>query len=429
MVFPEALALHRGGDFAQAEAAYRQLLEQDADDVNALHFLGVLHHQTGRGEAAVNLIRQALELAPDYRDAWNNLGNILKEQGRYAEAEEAYRQTLELAPEHADAWNNLGVVLRAQELDLDAIDAFKRAAELEPNNAAVLTNFGNLAKSRGLYPLAAACYHRALANDPSQFAALHAYGYVLYRSGFIEEAAQAYRQLLEREPDNAVARHMLAACSGEDVPERCASDYVRQVFDQFADSFDAKLVDRLHYQAPQLLTERLAAELGEPKRELAMADLGCGTGLCGPLWRPWAARLEGVDLSAGMLAKARARGCYDALHEADLHGWLDAEDRPFDVLASADTLLYFGALDGVFASARRRLKPGGWLAFSVEALDDEARDFHLQAHGRYCHSRRYLLDCLERAGFGPTCIESAQLRTEADEPVMGWLVLAQAQGV
>jgi predicted TPR repeat methyltransferase len=91
--------------------------------------------------------------------------------------------------------------------------------------------------------------------------------------------------------------------SGADVPVRAPDAYVQQVFDRFSRTFEAKLA-KLEYRAPDLVVGSLAATGVPPDGSRQILDLGCGTGLCGPLLRPYAAHLVGVDLSTGMLAHA-----------------------------------------------------------------------------------------------------------------------------
>ena len=70
--------------------------------------------------------------------------------------------------------------------------------------------------------------------------------------------------------------------------------------------YDARMIGQLGYAAPQILRD--LAEMVMPGREqLAILDLGCGTGLAGAVFKPLAARLDGVDLSPAMIEKARAR--------------------------------------------------------------------------------------------------------------------------
>ncbi len=73
--------------------------------------------------------------------------------------------------------------------------------------------------------------------------------------------------------------------------------------------------------------------------------MGCGTGLCGPLIRGYARRLIGIDLSSGMLTQAKEKQLYDELWQVELTEYLRDQVEAFDVIVSADTLVYFGALE------------------------------------------------------------------------------------
>jgi len=223
-----------------------------------------------------------------------------------------------------------------------------------------------------------------------------------------------------------VPAHHLQACLGEAVPERAADAYVERVFDAFASSFDAKLAD-LSYRAPEFVAARVARLAGAPAKALAVLDAGCGTGLCGPLVLPHARSLAGVDLSEGMLRKALARGVYDELVQGELVEFLQSRPEAWDLIVSADTLCYFGRLDGFAAAAARASRRGGALVFTVESHseDGDAPDYRLHEHGRYSHGRRYVESTLRAAGWGGVEIEGVVLRTEAGRAVEGWLVSAR----
>ena len=105
------------------------------------------------------------------------------------------------------------------------------------------------------------------------------------------------------------------------------------------------------------------------RRWYRAADLGCGTGLMGPLLRPHVSgRLEGVDLSQGMVDKARAKGCYDHLAVEELVAYLDGSagqegvqcggSGGYDLLVAADVFVYIGDLGPVFASGARHSGKG-----------------------------------------------------------------------
>jgi predicted TPR repeat methyltransferase len=218
---------------------------------------------------------------------------------------------------------------------------------------------------------------------------------------------------------------MLAACGGDRAPERADDAYVRDVFDKFADSFDEQLLKNLDYRAPQILTEALIDVLGPPAAMLDVLDAGCGTGLCGPLIRPHAQRLDGVDLSGGMIEKARLRGGYDALVVAELTAYLQMNLAAWDVVLSADTLIYFGDLTPVMSAAYAALRVDGWLAFTLEALDGEEDRFELSSSGRFRHTHSHVRRVLDSVGFGNVRIVEATMRKEVGKQVVGWVVLAR----
>jgi predicted TPR repeat methyltransferase len=160
----------------------------------------------------------------------------------------------------------------------------------------------------------------------------------------------------------------------------------------------------------------------KPDRPMDAMDLGCGTGLCGPLLRPMCATLRGVDLSAAMIEKARARGVYDELETGDLIARLNRGPHAFDLLTAADVLNYIGDLAPVLDAASRALRRGGLLVFSVEAGAGER--FQLQRHiHRYAHSEPYLRRVAQIFGFEVKSLEPITSRLEAEKPVAGFLVV------
>jgi predicted TPR repeat methyltransferase len=155
--------------------------------------------------------------------------------------------------------------------------------------------------------------------------------------------------------------------------------------------------------------------------QLRIADLGCGTGLSGAVLKPYAKTLVGVDLSGMMLAKARERRLYDALHEAEIARFLDAAPAgERDLAAAMDVFVYVGDLAEIFRAAARSLAAGGMFAFSVEHHQGD-ENFHLARSGRYAHSPRYIRALAQASGFTEWNAEEAVIRKESGEPVKGLL--------
>lgn len=422
------IELHRSGKMAEAEALYRQILEQQPEQPDALHFLGVACHQRGKGDEAISLIRRAVAASPGYADAHNNLGNVLKEAGRFEEAVDAYRGALEVRPEFADTHNNLGVVLRCLGRIDEAEAAYREAIAIDPKHADAYQNLGNVLKQRGQLREAEAHYRMAIVLDPHHPAARSLLGTALSAAGRFEEAVEVFQEWVDLEPDNPVAVHMLAAASGRQVPPRASDRYVEAVFDNLCGDFDERL-SGLQYRAPDLVAQAVERELGAPGGDLHVFDAGCGTGLCAPHLRPYARHLVGVDLSAGMLRRAARLDLYDELIKAELTGQLQAMPAAWDLVVSADTLCYFGDLEAVLGAAARALRPSGVLVFTVELVEESAvpEGFVLNPHGRYSHSARYVEETSRDQGLAVGPVKRDTLRFEADKPVAGLVVVARRE--
>ncbi|MDD2730224.1 tetratricopeptide repeat protein [Malikia sp.] len=424
-----AQRLHRGQQLEGAETLYRRILEIAPGHPDVLHFLGLARFQRGYPDEAVESLRAAISQQPGYPDFHSNLGNIYMSEGRIKEALASYRQALQLAPGRADFHNNLGALFRATG-QLEAAQAqYQRAIELDPAHFRAYNNLGMLAAARGDAEAAVRYYCQSITLTPGHPDGHKLLGLAYYQLGRLEEAAAVFRDWLQVDPGNPMAQHHLAACSGQDVPARAADDYVEQTFDGFASSFEEQLQNRLSYRAPEHVATALRRCLPPPARQFDLLDLGCGTGLCGPLVAPWAANLTGVDLSVGMLNQAEAKGCYDRLYKIELTEFLlkPEQQGAWDLILSADTLCYFGPLGTVARAARGALRPGGLLAFSVEdAAGKAAPEGHLlNPHGRYAHTEGYLRRCLAQAHLDLLSIDSVTLRTEGGKPVPGWVIVGQ----
>jgi predicted TPR repeat methyltransferase len=386
----DAIEHTKRGRLQEAEAIYLKLLAAQPNDSDALHYLGVLRMGQRRRDEAIELVTKALKLAPRNAHAWNSLGNMVASTGKHAAAEFAFKSALELQPDFIEALYNLGNLQRRLRKRDEALQSFRRVVELNPRLAVAHENIAML----------------------------------LFRLKRPDEATAAFKRWSEADPENPIARHMLAAYT-QQAPERADDAYVAKLFDRMSGYFDHSLA-RLGYAAPQLLTAALTEFIPFGEKRLAVLDAGVGTGLCGPLLHSSARQLVGVDLSAGMLAKARERNVYDELHEGELVAFMRAHPAEYDLVISADTLVYFGLLEEAFAAAHAALRPSGILAFTVEAEPVESGEKHrLHEHGRYSHSADYVRECLSGADLQLLQLEAGVLRKEMGADVHGHVVLAR----
>lgn len=393
----KAMATHQAGRIAEAKAMYERILRRRPHDPDVLNFLGMLEYHRGEQALGIRLLQKSLKSAPDNPHAWMNLGNMLLGTGDAEGGVQAYERVTTLAPGMWQGWFNRATCLRRLRRLEEAVECLKTAISLKP--------------------------------DHDQ--AYEKLGMILYRAGKTRELAELYADWVKYNPDNPTARHMYAAAAGQAVPDRASDEYVRSTFDGFADTFDENLQE-LGYRAPQLLADALERYLGPPAPgdALEILDAGAGTGLCGPLLRARARRLVGVDLSTGMLEKARARRVYDQLVAAELGEYMRGQAATFDVVLSADTLVYFGALEDVLSAAAGCLRPGGLLLFTVEHWETDGTDarFTMGPHGRYLHTETYVGGALVAAGLLRREIAPAVLRSELGTDVRGMVVVAQRAG-
>lgn len=416
-----------------AISAYRDVIRRFPNSTEAHFQLAVLLHDQGDLDGAVRHFRLLLKQSPKLAEVHFNLGTILASLKRRQEAADAFRRAIELQPGMAVAHNNLGVALRdLGELEL-AVESFEAAISLAPRNVAALINLGTtLTKLRRVERAIEVCQ---LARDVNpNLAETHlAFGLALELSGRQAEAVQAIDEAVKRKPESREWQYHVAAVRGRGGPAIAPPEYVASLFDAYAAKFDEHLRGKLQYQTPEHIQKAVLSV--SPELKSVVLDLGCGTGLCGALFRPTAGRLVGIDLSAEMIRVAADRRIYDDLHVSDIVQYLSSRSDEFDLVLAADVFVYVGDLQDTFQLVSSSLRSKGIFAFSVEAADDPTTEametvsltdgYHLGTTRRYSHSREYVRRTAIASGFAERVCEYATLRAQAGVDVGGWIFVLQ----
>jgi predicted TPR repeat methyltransferase len=239
--------------------------------------------------------------------------------------------------------------------------------------------------------------------------------------GRIDAAIEAYAraEALDSSGVLGVALH-LARIGRRAPPEVAPANYVRALFDDYADRFDTHLIGRLSYRGHELLRKALE-RLGATEFSVVV-DLGCGTGLCGAQFRGISRTLAGVDLASRMIEVVRAKKIYDRLVVGSDEAFLAAEPAgSVSLVLAADVLVYTGDLAPILAAVRRTLSPGGKFAFTLQLA--ESGSYRVGADLRYAHSATYVQDVARIVGLRVELLEEATTRSEAGVAVAGFVVV------
>lgn len=384
--------LKEQGKLDEAIAHYRRALQSEPDSLDTLNHLAGALEQQGKADDARTTFLRALAIAPDDAESHNNLGNLHWRQGEADDAIAHYRRALEVKPAFVDAHNNLGMVLRSQGQVLEALGCFDRSLTLDPRHSGTQLN------------LCSTIYQWSLAD---------------------QKAATVFAaRLLAQRDDMPLLRRGLAGLLGLDLDQPHDADYSRVLFDQFAPVFDQTLLRLQYLDMIQSITNALEIPSGAA---FDVLDAGCGTGLCGSYVRPFARSLVGVDISPGMLERARRTGLYERLVCEDAKAFMSQTAAGFDLIISSDVLTYIGEASCFIQGASRALRADGRIAVSVESLEQEqdGGTYRASPSGRYKHARAYLEAAFGEAGLVVVKAIAGVMRMEGGQPTAAWILVGE----
>ncbi len=148
-----------------------------------------------------------------------------------------------------------------------------------------------------------------------------------------------------------------------DVYHAASQEDLAKTYDQWAANYDADM-QSIGYVHPAVMAALVARYIH--RTDAAILDAGVGTGTIGGLLHILGySNLSGIDMSQGMLDRARARGAYVDLRQGILGTALDFETAQFDAIVSTGTFTTGHAPASAFDELTRITKPGGVLIFTV----------------------------------------------------------------
>lgn len=442
------------GLFSRAAQVLQQLITTHPDNIPAYNNLGTVYYSQGKFADAIALYQKAIEKKPDYIDAYYNLGLALSKANQSSEAILTYRKLLAQAEQHFAARYHLAVLLMQQESLTEAIQEFLTIAENQPNHfetqtnlatcylkcgklneakehytnalhirpddTQILFNLGVIEMQQGNIDEAIQHYQRALQITPDDFSLHNNLGVAFLAKQHIGFAVKHFQEALRLQPNNEAIRYTLDVLMQDKRLLRAPPSYITTLFDTYADHYDQHLLQGLDYQVPQLLFDAVASFM-QPSP--IILDMGCGTGLCGVLFKPAAKRLEGMDLSEKMLSIAAEKKIYDHLATTDILPFLAEKKSVYDLIIAGDVLVYLGDLGSLFSMVKEALQPAGIFAFNTEMSETE--DYVMTQSGRFAHQKKYIESLAHENQFDIIFYDTPVTRMQFNQAVTGHLFVLQ----
>jgi len=126
--------------FAEALAAYQQVLRVTPKDALILERAGIAAIEIGDRKLASDLIDRAVESPTATWRAWDASGALADYDRDWARADAAYAKAAALAPDRAEIANNRGWSLILRGDWANAVSLFERAARVDPRNERMANN-------------------------------------------------------------------------------------------------------------------------------------------------------------------------------------------------------------------------------------------------------------------------------------------------
>ncbi len=396
-------------EYPQAIEAYRQAISLKADYYDAYYNLALALSRLDQDEA-ITVYEKLLDLNSDYAAARFQLACLLMQREQYQAALNHFHIIEQAHPSQLETLANAAVCeIKLGKSDA-AISEYSKILEIKNDDHQVLFNLGVLHAERGEWQQAISYYLRANEVGPNDYATHYNLAKAYLAVENRESALLHFKEVKRLKPEASIDHRL----------------QVNSLFDSYADHYDLHLLQGLQYQVPEQLWQAMQAYKNE-KGQWDILDLGCGTGLCGALFRPMANLLVGVDIAAKMLEQAAQKNIYDGLVQADIQAFLRQGKQSFDLVLAGDVFGYIGDLQAIFHLMPSVLNENGWLAFTVEAEEQE-KDYVMNLSGRFAYSRDYFQHLASQYDFQIKIAQAITLRMQDKVPVQGYLYVMHYPG-
>jgi predicted TPR repeat methyltransferase len=372
-------------NFEKAEELLKSNYLNNKNSIKLQLDLGLILKKIGKFDEAIQVYKNAISINPNLPELYNNLANLQRLKGNFSDAERNYQFAIKLNPNLSEAYNNLGNIKLIYGKFTEAILNYKQSIKINPNLLKSHINLGKIYTIIKNYQKAKLTYLNALKIDENCFE----------------------------------AKHMINVLNGND-KVKISTEYVRNIFDDYADTFDHSLTHDLNYKVPIffkniILNNTSNLNIGK------VLDLGCGTGLIGEQIKNYCEYIEGVDISNLMLKKAEQKKIYNKLVHEEIIDYLKNKPLNYDYFIFGDVLIYFRDLDDIFKLIKNRNNSNCKILFTTEHSSN--KKYQLEMSGRFSHSKKYIENLTKKFGYTLSYYKKEIIRKENFKNVYGGIYL------
>lgn len=419
-------ALHTQ-NWPEAYAQFKAILLQEPHCIEALSGLGFAAMMQENYEEASGIWERVVINAENVQQscsAYSALGSIAYQRKQFSLAIQYLLSVLKVTPQDSEAVRQIAWSYIELNQNEQALMWCETLIKLAPQDVMAYYNQGVVLMRMLRWQEAQHAFQRVLQLEPWHIDATINLAAVMLKQQKSQESIAYYKAALELQPQHPIASYMLAALTGQAQWRAAPSDFVSQLYDRYAATYEQSVLHQLNYQVPDLFVRAIVQHKNVKEAAWQILDLGCGTGLAGQVICGFARTLIGVDVSSVMLDLAADKKIYTELHHMPMENYLAQCNKKFELIYAADSLIYIGDLLPLFQHVKSVLTDKGLFIFSVEKkLEKNEEKFVLQKTGRFTHDVNYLKNITQECGFLWLSCEAVTLRMQEDHPVEGYIVV------
>ena len=234
LIFDQANAKARAGDFAGAIALFEQAIALNTKAYEPHYKLGMLYAHMGKLDSSIECLKKAiasnklnpeihynlglilsmtgnlegalvsygkaLSLSPDDFETLVNLSGLLGQLGRYQDALAAAMQAIALKESIAQAWFNRATAEKGLGRLKDAVTSYGRCLQIDPQDIRTWVEQGLALDQLSNFQGAVHSFTKALQIKPELWSILKSRGDAYYSLGNLDKAIQDYQTVLLKEP-------------------------------------------------------------------------------------------------------------------------------------------------------------------------------------------------------------------------------------